>query len=72
MRQVNYRARRLVFNVGINGEQAVTDMRQLSGGERSMATICFLMALGEPAAGLGQGCGLVRWEWQLSLRLTAG
>ncbi len=36
-----------MFHVGVNGGEAVTDMKSLSGGERSLTTICFLMALGE-------------------------
>ncbi len=44
---MDFRNERLIFSVGINGGTPVTDMKSLSGGERSMTTICFLMALGK-------------------------
>lgn len=45
--QVDYETQRLQFKVGVNGGEAVKDMKSLSGGERSFATVCFVMALGE-------------------------
>jgi chromosome segregation ATPase len=44
---VDYKAERLVFRVGINGAEPTSDMKSLSGGERSLASLTFILALGE-------------------------
>ena len=44
--QVDYREARLVFSVGIGGGTTTTDMNSLSGGERSLASLAFVLALG--------------------------
>jgi hypothetical protein len=45
--QVDYKEKELVFKVGIGGTEPTTDMRALSGGERSLASLAFILALGE-------------------------
>lgn len=44
--RIDYDARKLVMAVGIAGQELVEDMNALSGGERSIATVCLFMALG--------------------------
>ncbi|KAI3431453.1 hypothetical protein D9Q98_004505 [Chlorella vulgaris] len=43
---VDYKEKELVFKVGIGGTEPTTDMRALSGGERSLASLAFILALG--------------------------
>lgn len=47
--QVQYKESRLVIKVGANGADPGADMRVPSGGERSLATVAFILALGEPS-----------------------
>lgn len=44
---VDYETRRLRMEVHIAGGARVTDMNALSGGERSIATVCLIMAMGK-------------------------
>eukprot|EP00887_Chlorella_sp_A99_P002385 scaffold10.g2385.t1 len=44
---VRYSEAELVFSVGINGKPPTSDMKSLSGGERSLSTLAFILALGQ-------------------------
>ena len=44
--QVDYKRERLVFKVGIGGGAPTADMKALSGGERSLTSLAFILALG--------------------------
>lgn len=44
--QVDYRQGRLSFKVGQQGQAATRDVKSLSGGERSLVSLAFILALG--------------------------
>ena len=46
MSQVDFKKGALAFRVGINGAEPVPDMKALSGGERSLSSLAFILALG--------------------------
>lgn len=43
---VNWKEQQLSISVGVNKARATTDLKALSGGERSVTTIAFVLALG--------------------------
>ncbi|KDD76723.1 hypothetical protein H632_c126p0, partial [Helicosporidium sp. ATCC 50920] len=45
--RVDYAARTLALGVGVEGRQPSFDLKALSGGERSVSTLCLVMALGQ-------------------------
>lgn len=49
-RQVDYRAQRLALAVGPNGQEPTRNMGSLSGGERSISSLAFILALGKEVA----------------------
>lgn len=53
---VDYETRRLRMEVHIAGGARVTDMNALSGGERSIATVCLIMAMGYVGQGAPFSC----------------
>ena len=62
MSQVDFKKGALAFRVGINGAEPVPDMKALSGGERSLSSLAFILALGacsRPAVAGGRGCSAV-------------
>lgn len=45
--QVHHKEKRLVLAVGPNGQEPTRNMGSLSGGERSIASLAFILALGK-------------------------
>lgn len=48
--EVDYRAQRLALAVGPNGQEPTRNMGSLSGGERSISSLAFILALGKEVA----------------------
>ena len=46
MPQVDYKHQRLVMKVGIGGTEPTSNLKSLSGGERSLSALSFILSLG--------------------------